>query len=204
MTATLLDTADFPRFRYDDDIDSLIEDTIQDMFLRLHAKDEPNDPVVRWPGFFYNFLKNIIREKRSEAFTAHEAGWEKHVGSTFGENGVTLPQEQLVPDPAISVDALLSLPEIDADDELRIIDPRFWQYTNEELPKIADDRCRDCFRTFVTLVWHEGRTRRAAWKEVKGSCHGDRWATFCRWQRRLGFAVMKRWASEGTLRERAS
>jgi hypothetical protein len=83
-------------------------------------------------------------------------------------------------------------PELDEQSEVRIVDPRFWRMVNEDLPKIADAQCREFFRRFVKLVWYEGRTRRAAWEELTPDCRG--FSTFCKWQKKLALAVMKRWA----------
>lgn len=185
---------EFPKRRYDNDLDALIEDVIQEMFLRIHKKEEPEEPIARWPGFFYRVMQNVIFEERDDAFRAHQAGWERASGTVRSEEEErAIAVEEQIADPATPIDGVLELPKLD-ESEARIVDPRFWRMVNEELPKIADEQCRECFRRFVHLVWYRGRSRRAAWKEVEPDCHGDRWATFCRWQKKLGLAVMKRWA----------
>lgn len=198
ITEKLLQQVRFPQRRYDDDIDSLIEDAIQDMFVRVLAKDEPEEPIRHWPAFLRRVLYYVILDQRDRAFEAHEAGWQKISGRLPGDDEDELiAVEEQVSDPSDPIDSALQdaeLPQLD-ESEMRIVDPRFWRLVDEELPGISDEQCRECFRRFANLVWREGFSRRAAWRQVQPTCHGNRLNTFCIWlNSRLALAVMKRWA----------
>src|SRR5438067_211018 len=112
MAEKLLEQVRFPKRRYDDDIDALIEDLIHDMFVRILQKKDPEKAIARWPGFFYRVLYYVILERRDRAFEAHEAGWEKSSGTVLADDEETIPLEEQIVDPADPVDLAMQYAEL--------------------------------------------------------------------------------------------
>jgi len=153
-------------------------------------------PITSWQAFLYVILYYMILERRAEAFKTHEARLERVSGiiALEQEDGPVAVEAQ-VADWRQRIDELLANPEVDPEWE-PTADPRFWRFVDEELPKVSDEKCRECFRKFAKLVFREGLSRQEAWRQVKPTCHGHRWATFNRWMNKLRVTLMRRWLEE--------
>lgn len=198
MSRRLLSQTNFPRGRYDNDIEALTEDIIQETLTRILEIPEPDKPIQNWSGFCYRVMYFLVWEEHREVWRPHEAGREKALGQD-GIDVIDLPSstEEIV-DPSLRIDQEMELTEeerslSDRQQRLKqVVDEHLWRIIREETTKISDD---PAFFTFVELRWKNGLTGNAAWPIVVDRATRSR-ATFFRWfEDKLKPAVMKRWVS---------